>query len=132
MSLSLRRIFLDDLGYKFLSLLLAFAVYNHVQSQEERVEVLVCPVSVQGLGPEFTVRGEIPVSLRARVRARGFELLRLRGEPPEVIIRVHPTRPGRLDYTITAEDVVLPPGLDATVESLLDRVTVQLQIESAS
>jgi hypothetical protein len=120
---------LRNLGIKATSLFLALLVYAHVYSQQERSTVFEIPLIVEGLPRDLTYRGDVPSHLRVRVRARGGELLKLRTQPARAVVRLNATRAGQFQRPVTTEDVVIPPGSDVRVESIVDPVVLALSIE---
>mgnify|MGYP000906992931 CR=1 FL=1 len=125
----LRQAILQNLGIKITSLVLALAVYAHVFSKEERVMVLACPLVVQDLPNGLTFQDDVPSEVRVRVRARGGDLLRLRGNMPQVVVHLKDARPGLLQRPITAEDVVFPSGFHAQADGLVEHTILSLEIE---
>ena len=125
----LRQSIFQNLGIKVTSLVLALAVYAHVFSKEERIMVLSCPIVIEDLPPGLAFAGEVPSDVRVKVRARGGDLVRFRGQTPLVVVRLKDARPGLLQRPLTAEDVVFPSGFRAQVEGMMDRTTLSLDIE---
>jgi hypothetical protein len=125
----LRQVLLQNLGIKITSLILAIAVYAHLYARQEQEAVLRVPVVLDRLPEGLAYRGEVEPYLRVRVRAKGSELIRLRAQPPRVVISLAQARPGLLQRPITTNDVVLPDKADAAVVSLVEPVVLSLQIE---
>jgi len=125
----LRQLLLHNLGIKITSLILAIAVYAHVYARQEQEAVLQLPLVLQGLPAGLTYRGDVPSSVRARVRARGAEVLKLYAQPPQAVIRLAQSREGRLQRPVTAHDVVLPDKSSAVVVEIVDPVVLSLEIE---
>ena len=125
----LRQTLLRNVGIKITSLVLALAVYAHVYARQEQEAVLRVPLVLDGLPEGLGYRGEVAEYLRVRVRAKGSELIRLRAQPPRVVVPLGRVRPGLLQRTITANDVVLPDKVDAAVIALVEPAVLSLQIE---
>jgi hypothetical protein len=125
----LRQTLLRNLGIKITSLVLAVAVYAHVYARQEQETVLRVPLVLEGLPEGLGYRGEVEPYLRVRVRAKGSELIRLRAQPPRVVIGLAQARPGLLQRPITTSDVVLPDKADAAVVALVEPMVLSLQIE---
>jgi len=129
MLLRLRQALLQNLGIKITSLVLALAVYAHVFSKEERVMVLACPIVIEELPSGLTFAADLPSDVRVRVRARGGDLLRLRGKTPQVVVHLKDARPGLLQRPLTAEDVVFPAGFRAQADGMVEHTILSLEIE---
>jgi hypothetical protein len=125
----LRQTLLRNLGIKITSLVLAVAVYAHVYARQEQETVLRVPLVLEGLPEGLGYRGEVAEYLRVRVRAKGSELIRLRTQPPRVVIPLAQARPGLLQRPVTTSDVVLPDKVDAAVIALVEPTVLSLQIE---
>jgi hypothetical protein len=120
---------LNNLGIKITSLLLALAVYAHVYARQEQTTVLHLPVVFEKLPDGLTWRGEVPTRVPCQVRARGAELIKLRAQPPHLVISLEHARVGLLQRPLAAEDVVLPPKAEATIVGLVYPQTLALTIE---
>jgi YbbR domain-containing protein len=125
----LRQKLLRNLGIKITSLILALAVYAHVYARQEQEAVLRVPVVLDKLPEGLAYRGDVAEYVRVRILAKGAELIRLRAQPPQVVISLAQARPGLLQRPVTTGDVVLPDKTDATVVSLEEPVVLSLQIE---
>ncbi len=125
----LRQTLLRNLGIKITSLVLAVAVYAHVYARQEQEAVLRVPLVLEGLPEGLGYRGEVAEYLRVRIRAKGSELIRLRAQPPRVVIPLAQARPGLLQRPVTTNDVVLPGKMDAVVIALVEPTVLSLQIE---
>lgn len=125
----LRQKLLRNLGIKITSLILAVAVYAHVYARQEQETVLRAPLVLDGLPEGLGYRGDVPEYLRVRVRAKGSDLIRLRAQPPRVVIPLGQARPGLLQRAVTTSDVVLPDKAEAAVVSLVEPTVLSLQIE---
>lgn len=125
----LRQALLRNLGIKITSLVLAVAVYAHVYARQEQETVLRVPLVLDGLPEGLGYRGEVSEYLRVRIRAKGSELIRLRAQPPRVVIPLAQARPGLLQRPVATGDVVLPDKVDAAVIALVEPTVLSLQIE---
>ena len=125
----LRQSLLRNLGIKITSLVLAVAVYAHVYARQEQETVLRLPLVLEGLPAGLAYRGDVAEYLRVRVRAKGSDLIRLRAQPPRVVIPLAAARPGLLQRPVTTGDVVFPNKVDAAVIALVEPMVLSLQIE---
>lgn len=125
----LRQALLKNVGIKITSLILAVAVYAHVYARQEQEAVLRAPLALAGLPEGLAYRGDVPEFVRVRVRAKGSELIRLRAQPPRVLVLLAQTRPGLLQRPVTTGDVVLPDKAEAAVVALDEPVVLSLQID---
>lgn len=125
----LRKSLFHNLGIKAIALILALAVYVHVYSRQDQVFVMQIPLRVEGLPRDLTYRDPVPESVRVRFRARGREVLRLRTQPPGVVVRLNHAQVGLLQRPVTISDVELHPESDVLVEAIVDPVVLVLGIE---
>jgi YbbR domain-containing protein len=125
----LRKMLFTNVGIKIASLVLALIVYAHVFSQEDHDAVLAIPLSVEGLPKDLTYLGDVPSTVRVRIRAKGAALLKLRSQPLRAVVKLEQPRPGLLQRPVTTSDVILPPDTDARVEAVVDPTVLSLSIE---
>ncbi|MCA9728114.1 MAG: YbbR-like domain-containing protein [Candidatus Eisenbacteria bacterium] len=126
---ALRKFVTHNLGIKLASLILALAIYAHVLSSEDRESVFSVPLEVVGLPEGLTYEGTVPSRIQVRVEARGTELWKLHTQSLRAEIDLGEARPGMLQRPVTTEDVVLPPGADAQIKSIVRPVVLSLQVE---
>jgi hypothetical protein len=124
-----RQTLLRNLGIKITSLILAIAVYAHVYARQEQEAVLRVPLVLEQIPEGLAYRGDVSEYVRVRLLAKGAELIRLRAQPPRVVISLARARPGLLQRPVTTGDVVLPDKADAVVLALEEPVVLSLQIE---
>jgi len=125
-----RRAFVNNLGTKLASLILACMVYAHVYAQQIRVISRDVPLVVEGIPPHLTIEGEIPPKVQIRIRARGSELIKLRAaRGPHAVIRLDDVREGRLQRPVTTADILFPPGVDARAEEIVNPVSLSLMLQ---
>lgn len=126
---TLRRILLQDFGTKVLALILAFAVYVHVYSGQERDMAYRVPLRLSPLPAGLSYTGEVPPEVKIRVHAEGRDLLKLRARRFYAEIKLDAPHAGTLQRPILGTDVKLPRlNRPATVEILEPRM-VELTIE---
>jgi hypothetical protein len=125
----LRQTLLHNLGIKITSLVLALAVYAHVYARAEQAVVLQLPVAIEKVPEGLAWRGDVPRRIAVRMRVRGVELIKLRAQPPRVVIPLEHAREGALQRAVTVGDVVLPPKSEATPVELVQPVVLTLHLE---
>lgn len=112
-----------------LALILAFAVYVHVYSGQERDMAYRVPLRLSPLPSGLSYTGEVPQEVKIRVHAAGKDLLKLRTRRFYAEIKLDAPHAGTLQRPILGSDVKLPRlARPATVEILEPRM-VELTIE---
>lgn len=124
-----RRILIEDMGTKALSLILALAVYVHVFSGREREMSYRVPLEISPLPIGLAVAGGIPSEVRIRVRASGKDLLKLKTRPFHAEIAVDSPHSGYLQRPILPSDFRLPRGVRVSAIEVLEPRTLNLDIE---
>jgi YbbR domain-containing protein len=129
-----RDILFENLGLKAASLLLAFLLYAHVVTEQEREQVVQIPIAAVGLADTLTSVGELPKRVAVHVRGKWKDLIRLNLTRPFLTVDLAAAKPGMFRTSITADDVsrrAIPPELSRliTVTEVQDPRTVDLTIE---
>ena len=130
----IRAILFENLGLKLASLLLAFLLYVHVVTDQERERVVSVPIAAIGLPDTLTATGVMPQRVQAKVRGKWKDLIRLNLTRPVLSIDLAAAKPGPFQTSIRAEDIqkrALPPDLlrQVTVTEVLEPRSVDLVIE---
>ena len=130
----IRAILFENLGLKLASLVLAFLLYVHVVTDQERERVVTVPIATVGLSDTLTATGVMPQRVRAKVRGKWKDLIRLNLTRPVLSIDLAAAKPGPFQTSVTAEDIqkrALPPDLirQVTVTEVLEPRSVDLAIE---
>src|SRR5512147_196963 len=84
MKLSPLRGLSHNLSIKIFALLLALAVYGHVQTEKEQEAEFRVPLRFVGIPEILTRRESAPRRAVIRIRGKGKQLLKLKLQPPEV------------------------------------------------
>ena len=131
----IRSILFENLGLKIASLLLAFLLYAHVVTDQERERVVNVAVAVVGLPDTLTVTGELPQRVQVKVRGKWKDLIRLDLTHPVLSLDLAASGPGPFRTSITGEDVqrrALSADLARllTVTEVLEPRSVDLVIEA--
>lgn len=129
-----RAVLFENLGLKLASLLLAFLLYAHVVTDQERESVVQIPVAAVGLADTLTSSGEIPPRVAVKVRWKWKDLIRLSLSRPFLSLDLAAAKPGPFRTSVTAEDIArraIPPELSrqVSVAEVLDPRSVDLVIE---
>ncbi len=129
-----RAILFENLALKLASLLLAFLVYAHVVTDQERESVVQVPVAAVGLADTLISSGELPTRVAVKVRGKWKDLIRLSLSRPFLTLDLAAAKPGPFRTSITAEDIArraIPPELSrqVSVTEVLDPRSVDLVIE---
>ena len=78
----LRGLIFDNLGLKFVALLLAILIYVNVYTDREQVALVSFPVRLTGLDDTLSFSGPVPAAVQAELRGTGKQLIRLRLQEP--------------------------------------------------
>lgn len=115
----LRSLFLDNLGLKLASFVLALLLYAHVVTEQPREEVLRVPVACSGLADSLAILGQPPSEIDVTFRGKWKDLIRLRLSNSLLPIDLGRVGPGSFRHEITAAEIserALPPELAKVVE----------------
>ena len=119
-----------NLSIKIFALLLALAVYGHVQTEKEQQAEFRVPLRFAGL-PETLIRHD-PAPRRAaiRIRGKGKQILKLKLQPPEVRVDLERARAGVVQRMLSPSDVLLPPGTQAEVTEILEPRMIEVVVDT--
>ena len=129
-----RAILFENLGLKLASLLLAFLLYAHVVTEQERESIVLIPIAAVGLADTLTSVGQLPPRVAVKVRGKWKDLIRLSLTRPFLSIDLAAAKPGMFRTSITADDIsrrAIPPELArlVSVTEVRDPRSVDLTIE---
>ena len=85
----LRGLLFDNLGLKFVALLLSMLVHLNLRTDRPETRMVSFPVSLVGLSDSLTVAGPMAPEVRAEIRGTGKQLIRLRLTEPRLTAREH-------------------------------------------
>lgn len=122
--------FTQNLGLKLVALLLALAVYAHVQTEMLHEMRLSSPLVLRGLPRNLVLVGEPPPRAEITVRAKGKELFLMRVRAPEVVVDLSEARSGEIQRILSPADVALPLDSDAVIAAIHEPRTLTLQVDS--
>ena len=109
----LRGLLFENLGLKFVALLLAALIYFNAYFDRPVPMMVSFPVSLQDVPDSVSVVGPGPPSVHAEIRGKGKQVLRLRYFPPSIPISLAGAGPGHFERSLSPADLPLPAGLEA-------------------
>ncbi len=119
-----------NLSIKIFALLLALAVYGHVQTEKEQQADFRVPLRYAGL-PETLIRRESgPRRATITIRGKGKQLLKLKLQPPEVRVSLDRARAGLVQRMLSPSDVLLPSGTQAEVTEILEPRMIEVVVDT--
>lgn len=125
----LRGLFFDNLGLKFVALLLAVVVYLHVFTERPAQMVVAFPILIEGLADTLSLAGEVPQAVSAELDGTGKQFIRLWLTEPRLKISLAGVGPGRLRRVVTTGDLPLIASDGLVVRRLVGPDTLDLRIE---
>jgi len=125
----LRGILFDNLGLKFVALLLAVLIYLNVYTDRPATMVVAFPVQITDLADTLSLSGPVPAAVQAELRGTGKDLIRLRLREPMLKVSLADMGPGVFERTIGPMDLPLGGAQGPAVERLIGPLTLQLAIE---
>jgi len=124
----IRGILFDNLGLKFVALLLAVLIYLNVYTDRPATMVVSFPLQITDLADTLALSGPVPSAIQAELRGTGKELIRLRLREPMVRVSLAEVGPGAFERTIDAGDLPLGEAGPA-VERLIGPLLIELHVE---
>lgn len=130
----LRGLFLDNIGLKLASFVLALLLYAHVVTEQPREEVLRVPVACSGLADSLAILGQPPSELDVTFRGKWKDLIRLRLSNSLLSIDLERVEPGPFRHEVSAAEIserALPPELSKVVEvvEVAEPRVISLEVE---
>jgi YbbR domain-containing protein len=106
------RLLLDNLGIKFVALLMAGVLWFYAVSEMEQTKTLAVPVELIGTeSGRVQVSGEIPQTVKVTVQGKGNDLIRLSGEDLRADIDLRNQPEGAVVIDIKPENIVGPASM---------------------
>lgn len=124
-----RGLLLDNLGLKFVALLLAVLVYLNVYTDREHTELVAFPVRVTNLSDSLSLSGPVPAVVQAELRGTGKQLIRLRLREPILDVSLANVGPGRFERALAATDLPLGGEGGPRVERLIGPRVLEVNVE---
>ena len=122
--------FTRNLGIKLLALLMACMVYAHVFTEKEQAWDISAPLILSNAPEGLVLASEPPAEVRLTVRGPGKQLLKLRVDPPEVLVDLRSASPGNVQRFLSPSDVSLPPGAEIEVARIVEPRMVTLELDT--
>ncbi len=129
---SFRHLFVKDFRIKALALVMAFAVYVHVFSAQDREMVYSVPVVIAPLSGGLALSNTPAKFAHVRVHASGKNLLKLRTRGFHAEVKIEGPRPGSLQRPLLASDFLFPRGVKVIGIEVIEPAVLDLQIEPAA
>lgn len=124
----LRGILFDNLGLKFVALLLAVLIYLNVYTDRPATMVVAFPLQITDLADTLSLSGPVPGAVQAELRGTGKDLIRLRLREPVLRVSLAEIGPGVFERSLDAGD--LPIGEDGpSVERMIGPMRIELRLE---
>ena len=130
MKLLLFRRLNHNLSIKIFALLLALAVYGHVQTEKEQEADFRVSLRFAGLPETLTRRESTPRRASIRIRGKGKQLLKLKLQPPEVRVDLERARAGLVQRMLSPSDVLLPSGIQAEVTEIVEPRMIEVVVDT--
>jgi hypothetical protein len=119
-----------NLSIKIFALLLALAVYGHVQTEKEQQADFRVSLRFAGLPETMTRRESTPRRAAIRIRGKGKQLLKLKLQPPEIRVNLERARPGVVQRMLSPSDVLLPAGIQAEVTEIVEPRMIEVVVDT--
>jgi YbbR domain-containing protein len=108
----MRRFFTRNLGWKFLSLLIAVALWVAVAREPEVATSIAVPVDFKNPPDDLDIDGNLPDRVRLEVRGPSGRLTRDNLSSVAVVLDLSDALPGERTYSIRGRNLNLPSGVD--------------------
>lgn len=108
----LRGLLFENLGLKFVALLLSALVYFNARTDRPVAMTVSFPVALQDLPDSISLAGPAPPPVHAEIRGTGKQVIRLRIARPAINVSLAGVGPGHFERSLSPADLPLPPGLE--------------------
>ena len=123
----LRVLLFENLGLKFIALLLSILVYFNARTDRPMTMRVSFPIALQDLPDSLTLAGPAPAEVRAVIRGTGKSVIALQLSRPQLVVPLARARTGQFQRSVHIEDLPLPPGLE--VDRLVGPRMIVLEID---
>jgi YbbR domain-containing protein len=123
----LRGLLFENLGLKFVALLLSVLVYLNARTDRPVTLLVSFPVTLEDVPDSVAVASPAPPPVQAEIRGTGKQVLLLRFSPPPLAVSLAGVREGRYERSINAADLPVPDGLE--VERLVGPRMISLELD---
>jgi len=107
----MRQLFTENLGWKFLSLLLAVGLWFAVEREPEVATSLSAPVEFKNMRDDLDISGSLPDRVRLEVRGPSGRLTRDNLSEVAVVLDLSDAQSGERTYSIRGRNLNLPSGV---------------------
>jgi len=125
----LRGLLFDNLGLKFVALLLAVLVYLNVYTDRPATMIVSFPIRITDLPDSLSLSGPAPAAVQAELRGTAKQLIRLRVTEPPMKVSLAGVGVGRYERALGPEDLPLPQGVELQVDRMVSPRTLELQVD---
>jgi hypothetical protein len=125
----LRGLLFDNLGLKFVALLLAVLIYLNVYTDRPATMVVSFPLQITDLADSLSLSGPVPAAVQAELRGTGKELIRLRLREPVIKVSLADVGPGAFERTFAPGDLPLGGAAAPAVVRMIGPLELELSIE---
>ena len=107
----MKQLFTQNLGWKFLSLLLAVGLWLAIAREPEVATSLSVPVEFRNMRDDLDISGNLPDRIRLEVRGPSGRLTRDNLSAVAAVLDLSDTEAGERTYSIRGRNLNLPPGV---------------------
>jgi YbbR domain-containing protein len=107
----MKQLFTQNLGWKFLSLILAVGLWLAIAREPEVATSLSVPVEFRNMRDDLDINGSLPDRLHLEVRGPSGRLSRDNLSAVAVLLDLSDAQPGDRTYNIRGRNLNLPPGV---------------------
>ena len=106
------RWFTENLGWKLLSIVVAFLLWLGIVGEPEQSIAITIPIQYKNIPPDLEISSEMPDKLRVEVRGPSRRLTPAGLTTAAVVINLAPAqKPGERTFTIEESNLELPAGV---------------------
>lgn len=125
----IRGLLFDNLGLKFVALLLAIAVYLHVYTERPASMLISFPIQFADLPDSLSLSGPAPAAIQAEMRGTGKQLIRLRLTEPHLKLSLAGVGIGHYERALSAADLPIDESSGLEVERLVGPRMIELEVD---
>jgi YbbR domain-containing protein len=107
----MKRLFTQNLGWKFLSLLIAVALWLAIAREPEVATSISVPVEFRNMREDLDIAGELPDRVRLELRGPSGRLTRDNLASVAAVLDLSDADSGERTYNIRGRNLNLPPGV---------------------
>lgn len=119
----------DNLGLKFIALLLALVVYLNVVTDRPGTMILSFPIQFDGLPDSLALSGPTPAVVQAELGGTLKQAIFMKVKEPRLKLSMMGASVGRFSRALVATDLPLPEGGGVTVENLIGPRVIEVDVD---